>query len=81
MTLTPISRVGGFSFFVFLNPWASIVKDMRVWCIAPDFLFKSIWARCDLLWWLKFYAKIWCSAISEIHRKVCLTAKQLTDPK
>ena len=20
---------------------------MRVWCIAPDFLFKSVWERCD----------------------------------
>ena len=45
--VTPTSHVGGFSFFVFLNPWASILKDIRVWCIAPDFLFKSVLAYCE----------------------------------
>ena len=33
--------------YFFLNPWASILKDMRVWCIVPDFLFKFVWAWCD----------------------------------
>ena len=33
-------------FFFFLNPWVLILKDMRVLCIAPDFLFKSVWAWC-----------------------------------
>ena len=32
--------------FCFLNPLASILEDMRVWCITLDFLFKSVWAWC-----------------------------------
>ena len=38
--------------FCFLNPWASILKDMRVWCIVPDFLFKSVWPWCGMNIWL-----------------------------
>ena len=44
--VTAISCVGGFLFFVFLNLWASILKDMRVWCITLDFLFKYVWVWC-----------------------------------
>ena len=38
--------MGGFSFFVLLNPWASIVKFWIVFCLGKDFLFKSILAGC-----------------------------------
>ena len=44
--VTSISHVGGFSFFVFLNPWASIVKFWIVFCLGKDFLFKSNLAGC-----------------------------------
>ena len=30
--VTPISHMGGFSFLVFLNPWASILKFFMVFC-------------------------------------------------
>ena len=47
--VTPISCVSGFSFFVFPNLWASILENLRVQCIAPDFLFKSGLAQCAQL--------------------------------
>ena len=35
-------HMGGFSFLVFLNPWASILKFSMVFCFCNHFLFKSI---------------------------------------
>ena len=46
--VTPIFHVGGFSFFVFLNPWASILKLWMVFCFGNYFLFKSILAGCGI---------------------------------
>ena len=48
--VTPIFRVGGFSFFVFLNSWASIVMFLIVFYLGKNFLFKSILAGCDRLY-------------------------------
>ena len=39
--------MGGFSFLVFLNPWASILKFLMVFCFGNHFLFKSILAGCE----------------------------------
>ena len=44
--VTPISRMGGFYFLVFLNPWALILKFWMVFCFGSHFLFKSIFAMC-----------------------------------
>ena len=39
--------MGGFSFFVFLNPWALIVKFLIVFYLGKGFLFKSSLAGCE----------------------------------
>ena len=39
--------MGGFSFFVFLNPWASIVNFGIVFRLGKDFLFKFSLAGSD----------------------------------
>ena len=36
----------GFSFFVFLNPWASMMNIWIVYCLGNNFLFNSILAGC-----------------------------------
>ena len=38
--------MGEFSFFVFMNPWASIVDFWIAFCLGKDFLFKSSLAGC-----------------------------------
>ena len=43
---SPISRVGGFSFLVFLSPRVSILKFWIVFCFGNHFLFESIFAGC-----------------------------------
>ena len=42
-----ISHVGGFLFMVIWNPWVSYIKDLIVFCLDYDFVFKSISAPCD----------------------------------
>ena len=50
-----ISHVGGFSFFVFLNPWTLVVKFWIVVCLGKDFLVKSSLVGCALKF--HFYKK------------------------
>ena len=40
--VSPIFCVGGFSFLVFLKPWASILKVWMVFCLKSNFTFKYI---------------------------------------
>ena len=57
--VTPISHMGGFSFLVFLNPWASILKFWMVFCFGYHFLFNSILAGCVYSKQIKFTEKGW----------------------
>ena len=41
--VTPISRVGGFSFFVFLNPWASTMKFCFSFAWVQTFYLNLVW--------------------------------------
>ena len=56
--------MGGFLFFVFLNPRASILKFWMVSWFGNHFLFKSILARCESF--LFFLFSSYFSSFSEI---------------
>ena len=62
---TPISCVRGFSFFLFLNLWASTLNIWIVFCLGSNFLFEFILTGCVKLGWIT-YNKLSISISSEL---------------